>query len=575
MYEDFVLQMKAAQSAKERSAVIAEMCRLFGFGKDKAYAVLKESGWVSNRKERCDSGKTSVDEDTLKTLSAILQNSVRKNGKKTMSIENARAVLLQNGFDIPLSVRQLSGLLKNRTLATEVTSKPSPYQRMRTEYPNQVHFADPSVALMYFAPNGKQKFLRDDEVYKNKPFLEGKENLKCWRYVLTDHYSGTICVRYYAAAGENSANMYDFLLYAWGKKKDPLYNFHGLPELLIWDCGSANVSKPVTNALKALRVETKPHLPGNPRAKGQVEKSNDIVERQFESLLHLETVNSMEELNDAAERWCAAFNANTLEHRDTRITRNGRKVGSRTMIWNWIQQDQLRELPDEEVCRQIFTTGVQVRTVGGDLAISFVHPKNKQATRYSLSALPDIMVGMTVNVQPILVSDEALALVSYQDSTGEVVSFEVKPIEYDRVGFDIAAPVFGKEYKSQPDTLVEKNTKELAALALGGEKSDVPFAKVTDGEGFKTHSLIRTEENPFFKTQTGKQVEVAAGTVEVHDILISPVEMAKRFKARAGFIPDGFIAGLKKEFPEGVPAQLVDDLVREYTDGSESTVKMA
>ncbi|MCI6259488.1 MAG: transposase, partial [Spirochaetia bacterium] len=121
------------------------------------------------------------------------------------------------------------------------------------------------------------------------------------------------------------------------------------------------------------------------------------------------------------------------------------------------------------------------------------------------------------------VSEEALALVSYQDSTGEVVSFEVKPIEYDRVGFDIAAPVFGKEYKSQPDTLVEKNTKELAALALGGEKSDVPFAKVTDGQGFKTHSLIHTEANPFFKTQTGKQVEVAAGTVEVHDILITPV----------------------------------------------------
>ena len=444
---------------------------------------------------------------------------------------------------------------------------------MRTEYPNQVHFADPSVALMYFAPNGKQKFLRDDEVYKNKPFLEGRENLKCWRYVLTDHYSGTICVRYYAAAGENSANMYDFLLYAWGKKKDPLYNFHGLPELLIWDCGSANISKPVTNALKALRVETKPHLPGNPRAKGQVENANNIVECQFESLLHLEEVGSMEELNDAAERWCAAFNANQLEHRDTRITRAGRKIGSRTMIWNWIKEEQLRELPDEEICRQIFTTGIQPRTVGGDLAISFVHPKNKAATRYSLSALPDIMVGMTVNVQPILVSEEALALVSYQDRTGEIVSFEVKPIEYDRVGFDIAAPVFGQEYKSQPDTLIEKNTKALAEIAASDDKTDVPFAKVTDGQGFKTHSLIHTQADPFFKTQTGKQVEVAAGTVEVHDILITPVEMAKRFKARAGFIPDGFIASLKKEFPDGVPSQLVDDLVTEYT--ADTAVKLA
>lgn len=549
------------------------MCRLFGFCEVSAYRALRRNGWESDRKKRSDAGASSINEKDLSTVAALLQNSVRKNGKKTMSVENARSIMLQNGFDVPISTRQLSELLKTRTLSTESTSKPSPHQRMRTEYPNQVHFADPSVALMYFAPNGKQKFLRDDEVYKNKPFLEGRENLKCWRYVLTDHYSGTICVRYYAAAGENSANMYDFLLYAWGKKKDPLYNFHGLPELLIWDCGSANISKPVTNALKALRVETEPHLPGNPRAKGQVENANNIVECQFESLLHLEEVNSMEELNDAAERWCAAFNANQLEHRDTRITRAGRKIGSRTMIWNWIKEEQLRELPDEEICRQIFTTGIQPRTVGGDLAISFVHPKNKAATRYSLSALPDIMVGMTVNVQPILVSEEALALVSYQDRNGEIVSFEVKPIEYDRVGFDIAAPVFGQEYKSQPDTLIEKNTKALAEIAASDDKTEVPFAKVTDGQGFKTHSLIHTQADPFFKTQTGKQVEVAAGTVEVHDILITPVEMAKRFKARAGFIPDGFIASLKKEFPDGVPSQLVDDLVTEYT--ADTAVKLA
>lgn len=573
MYEDFVLQMQAAKTAKERSSIIAEMCRLFGFCEVSAYRALRRNGWESDRKKRSDAGASSINEKDLSTVAALLQNSVRKNGKKTMSVENARSIMLQNGFDVPISTRQLSELLKTRTLSTESTSKPSPHQRMRTEYPNQVHFADPSVALMYFAPNGKQKFLRDDEVYKNKPFLEGRENLKCWRYVLTDHYSGTICVRYYAAAGENSANMYDFLLYAWGKKKDPLYNFHGLPELLIWDCGSANISKPVTNALKALRVETKPHLPGNPRAKGQVENANNIVECQFESLLHLEEVNSMEELNDAAERWCAAFNANQLEHRDTRITRAGRKIGSRTMIWNWIKEEQLRELPDEEICRQIFTTGIQPRTVGGDLAISFVHPKNKAATRYSLSALPDIMVGMTVNVQPILVSEEALALVSYQDRSGEIVSFEVKPIEYDRVGFDIAAPVFGQGYKSQPDTLIEKNTKALAEIAASDDKTEVPFAKVTDGQGFKTHSLIHTQADPFFKTQTGKQVEVAAGTVEVHDILITPVEMAKRFKARAGFIPDGFIASLKKEFPDGVPSQLVDDLVTEYT--ADTAVKLA
>lgn len=67
---------------------------------------------------------------------------------------------------------------------------------------------------------------------------------------------------------EAAANMRGFLPYAWGRKRDPLYGFHGLPDLLVWDCGSANVSKPVTNALKALRVETRPRMPGNPPRQG-------------------------------------------------------------------------------------------------------------------------------------------------------------------------------------------------------------------------------------------------------------------------------------------------------------------
>ena len=568
MYAAFVKQMETARNAAERSAVISEMCRMFAFSAAKAYAVLKEAGWQSGRKKRDDAGVSSIDEKTLKLAASLLQNSVRKNGKKTMSVEIARAILRQNGFTVPISNSRLKQLLKEATLSTESTAKPAPYQRMRTEYPNQVHFADPSVALLYFAPGGGQHILRDDEVYKNKPFLEGREQLKCWRYVLTDHYSSSICVRYYAAAGETAANMYDFLLYAWGKKQDPLYNFHGLPELLIWDCGSANVSRPVTAALTALRVETKPHMPGNPRAKGQVEKANDIVETQFECLLKLEPVQSLEELNEAAERWCAAFNANRLEGRDTRLTRGGKKIASRLELWNRIEEPQLKELPAPDICRQIFTTGVQVRTVGGDLAVSIVHPNVKTSLRYSLRSLPDIMVGMTVNVQPLLVTADAVQ-VSYKNHAGEIETFEVAPIEYGDAGFDMSAPVFGKEYQSPPDTLRETNLKELASLALANAGDKTPFAKATGGEGFKTHSVIHAVD-PFATATTGKQIEVAAGTVEVHDIFISAVEAAKRFKARAGYIPDGFIAKIKTEYPEGLPSKLVDDLVMEYTSGAGS-----
>jgi hypothetical protein len=63
--------------------------------------------------------------------------------------------------------------------------------------------------------------------------------------VLTDHYSSTICVRYYAASGEKQENLYEFLLYAWAKKQSRSYVFHGVPELIVWDKGSANISRAI------------------------------------------------------------------------------------------------------------------------------------------------------------------------------------------------------------------------------------------------------------------------------------------------------------------------------------------
>jgi hypothetical protein len=63
----------------------------------------------------------------------------------------------------------------------------------------------------------------------------------------------------------------------------PEYVFHGLPELLIWDRRTVSIAKATANALKVFGVKTVPHLPGNPRAKGQMENSNNLVEYHFEN----------------------------------------------------------------------------------------------------------------------------------------------------------------------------------------------------------------------------------------------------------------------------------------------------
>ena len=561
MYEQYAEQMSRARSAKERKAIIDEMCRMFAFSQAKAYKVLKASGWDSGRKKRRDAGKSSVAEDTIKTVAALTKYSLRKNGKQVMPVTVARSVLLQNGWNVPVKNSRLRELLREQQLQTADLKKARPYQNLRSLYPNHVHMADPSVSLLYYSPSGKQKIVRDDEEYKNKSFLEGK--LKCLRYVLIDHYSASICVRYYAAHGETASNMYDFLLYAWGQKKVPAYTFHGLPELLYWDKGSGNINKATSTALEALRVKTDTHEAGNPRSKGAVEVANNIVETHFECLLKLEELHSIDELNEAAERWCAAFNANLISGYDSRLTRYGKTIGSRHELWERIRVEQLRELPDRDICRVIFTNGIQSRTVGGNLTISVYHPKAKESLCYSVHAIPGITSGAIVNAQPILVDEEALCLVLFEHN-GTIERAELAPVAVDDAGFIAGAAIIGQEYKQKRNTDREVKNKELETIA--GDGKEPAFASVTEGKGFKTHSLIKPE-NPFIRQTSGAQVTV--DSVQMHDILISGAEAAKRIKARLGYVPDGFLERMKAEYQNNVPSQAIDALAAEYEHGSQ------
>ena len=554
MYQAWADRMAAAETAADRKAVVAEMCRMHAFSQAKAYKTLKENGWESGRTKRRDAGESSVDRELLVAVGEMVRQCVRKNGKATLPVNVARSILQSRGIAVPVGDSRLRELLRQNRLSVADMKAAPPHQPMRSEYPNQVHFADPSVCLLYYAPDGKQKFIGDDELYKNKNFLEGK--LKCWRYVLTDHYSGCICVRYYAAMGETAANMWDFLLYAWGQKQNGANVFHGIPELLIWDCGSANIAKATSNALKAFGVKTVPHLPGNPRAKGQVENANNLVETQFECRLRFEPAGSIEGLNDAAERWYAAYNANLIEGLDARLRRGGVLVGARSALWQKIPKDKLRELPDGETCRQVFASGIQTRKVAGDLTIAIVHPKAGRSLKYSVRDLPGVLVGMELKIQPLLVTDEMLCIAGY-DSGKEEISFEIAPIVYDSAGFDVTAPVFGREYKRPADTPREKAAKP----------KDNPRLASLMGPA---HSFIKAD-NPFMRQTAGTAIEVAE-TVHTHEITIGVVEAAKRVKAELGSVPEGFIDEMREQYPEGMSTRTVDDFIKQRRPKNDNAI---
>ncbi|GLX86339.1 integrase [Thalassotalea loyana] len=451
-----------------KADILKEAMDFFGWSRDTFYRNLEKLGFDSGRKRRKDAGKTEQNEEALHALAAMTKASARANGKTLMETENAISVLSQNGYEFK-SVSTVNRLLRQRNLTAKQLKQDSTHGHFKTEHANQVHMVDPSLCVLYYPPNRKgvkiQSYTTFEEHYKNKPEqLEKIKHLRVWRYVMIDHYSGLIAVRYYECAGESQDILYDFLLWAWGKLSGS--PFHGMPHTLYWDKGSANTSKAIKHALGCLTVEAVAHTTHLARAKGAVEKANDIVERSLEGRLLFEPVDSVEHLNQVAVKWQNAFNANKIPNYNALHSRHGLP---RTDAWLTIMRPEnihhLRELPSVDYCRYIFTHEPVARTVKGDLEISFVHPMLKKSLRYSLANLHGVHAKQKVLVSPIVIGDEAKVLVRIAQPLGDDIIHEVAPQAFDEMGFRVDSPVFGQGFDTKQDTVLDANQKAMDRVA--------------------------------------------------------------------------------------------------------------
>ena len=558
-----------------KSSLIENFANGYGWSKQKVYRQLQKVGWQSGRKKRIDCGDTEQSEEALQKLSATLGLGIRKNGKATMFTPNARSMLAQNGVEFNVSNSRLNTLLKQRQMDLKTQRTPKAHQPMRSLHPNHVHQVDPSLCLLYYLPGGGQKFIRDDEAYKNKPEAINKVgSLKVWRYVLTDHYSGALYVHYYQAAGETQTNLYDFLLHAWQQQQEKI--LHGVPQILLWDKGSANTSKGICNALDALDVKHIPHAAGNPRAKGQVEVANNLVETLFESRLLYEPVANVDELNRAARAWCEAFNANAIPNYDSRIKRRFlREPKSRYGLWQTIQQNQLRLLPDLEVCKHLLTNDPVIRKVKPDLTVTFRHPKTKQSEAYLVADLPGVYPNAEVLVSPLIYSGTAQVIVSIEDYKGEVNKIVLDPVAADQAGFAVYAPVIGAEHKAQKDTVADDAKKSAQRLAFP-DRSDDDIKKAIDKReaplgGLDAHSHLHHVYKPEFIQRPGSELHVP----ETAQVVVQPLSLVQALKVLRGRLNRPLTTHenqyIQEQYPGGVPDAEINSVVEYFTNPQPQT----
>lgn len=557
------LARRLDEAGHRTGEIISAFIEMYGWSRVKVYRELAKVGWKSGRKPRSDRGATSQDMAALTDVCAALKYGVRKNGKATMHTPTAVSMLSQNGREISVSNGRINHLLRVRQMNLSAQKNDRAVQPTRSLHPNHVHQVDPSLCLIYYLPDGSQHIIRDDEFYKNKLENVAKIKLKVWRYVLTDHYSNATVVRYYQAKGETQANLFDFLLYCWQKMDGRL--LHGVPKILVWDKGSANTAAAIKNALRALQVEPIEHRAGNARAKGSVENGNNRVECLFESRLRYEPVADVDALNVAVEGWYNAYNADAIPAYDARLKRKYMsEPKARYALWQMIRKEHLRILPDIDLCRMLLSADPVERKVYSDLTVSFKHPTTKQREHYDVSHVPGIFVSQMVKVCPLVYGD-AEVLVTVADYKGEETTHIVRPLERDEVsGFRQDAAVIGDEFKSQPDTAIEKAGKAADRAAFPGlDLEDIEKAKNKNAApfgGLDAHSHLQHVSTASFMDRPGEALHVP-NRMQIEVKPLTHTQAAMKLRGMLGRVVgsddrDRLIAW----YPDGVPEEMLQEI---------------
>lgn len=480
-------------------------------------------GQVRTRKRRADRGESAWTLDELQLVSAALLESRRGTGKRLSSIADAIDMLRGNGLIRGESVDMATGevrllsessaakALRAQRLHPEQLAAPTPKVQLASEHPNQVWQIDPSLCVLYYLRRQDGLHVMPQaEFYKNKPKnLARIEHDRVWRYVVTDHASGTLYVEYVlgAESGENLCNCFVNAMQYRGAA-DP---FCGAPQMVMVDPGSANTGAMFKNLCAALSIKVWINKPGQPWAKGQVEKTNDIVERHFEHRLRYAQPASLEALNEAAWRWMRHFNA-TAQH--------SRHKSSRYQAWMTITPEQLRKVPAREVLLRLATHAPETRKVNSLLRISF------RGRYYDVSGVPGVIVNEKLTVTRNAFGGEHDAQVLHTGEDGRDTWYTLEPLEADAYGFVGAVPM--GSFRAQADTPVDANRKQVERLAMDA---------TSDAEA---ETKRKAKATPF-----GGRIDPYASVTQAPEVMHLP----RRGHALDVTVPDKVVAVPKSQMP--------------------------
>jgi hypothetical protein len=463
--EELVSELHRAVNG-EKDLVMKKYETMTGKTPRALYRIAKRHGYESGRKERNDKGLSAINKDQATYVASLMEITKREIKGQIMPVNVALDIAEERGIIERgvVSANRMRAILRHYGMDKKTVSTPQPRIMMRSLYPNHVHVFDASICIQYYLKDGKGLGIMDErKFYKNKPqnYKATKEHII--RYILVDHYSHEIYVKYYVAAGENKETVFDFLLSSWGPKNADKYPFRGTPEFMLMDAGSANICKPMKHFIDGMGIRTPENMPHNPSRQGSAEVAQNIVETHFECKLGIQPAYSIEELNIWALDWATWYNA-TQKHSRHGLTR--------TQCWLKITKEQLRELPERDLLTALFATPSDSRKITPQYTISYKPAgKNYGAKIYSLRHLPDIAPGrnVTIMLRPLIWPEIGVLW--------KEIEYAIKPLDIENAGFAQEAAIIGQEYKGVSESPAQRFKKEALNLAYGeaGKKDQSAF----------------------------------------------------------------------------------------------------
>lgn len=440
-----------------KGAVIEDACQRLNLSRATLCRKLKEVAVLPTRKRRADAGQCALSRNEAEVISAVMMEGYRANNKKILSLKKALEIVRADGrvraeaVDAdgvirPLSESAIARALRLYRLHPKQLRRPSPAMPMKSEFPNEVWQIDASISTLFYVPDSGVADMSPGEFYKNKPDnYERIKRQRLTRWVITDHCSGSIFL-HYVTGGESIAGMAEALLAAIAER--PGHQMYGAPWGLMMDPG-VGVTGAFRRLLMALHIDQIVNSVGNPRAKGQVEGAQNIVECDFESGFKLTHVPGLAWINEQAMRWMRWYNS-TRVHSRTGVTRWAK--------WMEIRPEQLR-IVDVALARNLLTKEPETRPVNQHMQVQF------DGALWWVRDVPNVMVGEKLDITWNPLRPEAVFVVDH-DADGEVL-IEIPKVLLDENGFAIDAAHIGKGFKGMPATTADVNRQHIEQLATG------------------------------------------------------------------------------------------------------------